>query len=68
LGVFLPFNYIVQMALRNGMSASLANYLVSIISALKVTNILPLFSLFQQIQKANVCNFLVFSDARSLVI
>jgi MFS family permease len=35
LGVFLPFNYIVQMAIRNGMSASLANYLVSIISALR---------------------------------
>jgi predicted MFS family arabinose efflux permease len=35
LGVFLPFNYIVQMALRNSMSASLANYLVSIVSALR---------------------------------
>ncbi|ATZ47933.1 hypothetical protein BCIN_03g02090 [Botrytis cinerea B05.10] len=36
LGVFLPFNYIVQMAVRNGMSASLANYLVSIISTLSI--------------------------------
>lgn len=35
LGVFLPFNYIVQMALRNSMSASLANYLVSIINPLR---------------------------------
>lgn len=35
MGVFLPFNYIVQSALRHGMSASLANYLVSILSALR---------------------------------
>jgi predicted MFS family arabinose efflux permease len=35
LGVFLPFNYIVQMALRNSMLASLANYLVLIINPLR---------------------------------
>jgi predicted MFS family arabinose efflux permease len=33
LGMFLPFNYIVVSAKRNGMSTQLANYLVSMLNA-----------------------------------
>lgn len=41
-GMFLPFNYIVVSAKRNGMSSTLANYLVSILNAASVVGrILP---------------------------
>ncbi|KAG0642823.1 major facilitator superfamily domain-containing protein [Tuber brumale] len=35
-GMFLPFNYIVVSARRNGMSISLANYLVSILNGTSI--------------------------------
>jgi len=35
-GMFLPFNFIVVSARRNGMSTSLANYLVSILNGVSV--------------------------------
>lgn len=35
LGIFLPFNYIVESAKQNGMSSELASYLVSILSTLR---------------------------------
>ena len=35
-GMFLPFNFIVVSARRNGMSSSLANYLVSILNGVSV--------------------------------
>lgn len=33
LGIFLPFNYVIEGALRYGMSPSLATYLISILNA-----------------------------------